>query len=85
MARQSLSDKRMIEELNKGREHLVSQASSSRLLSALRRRLQSITRNIYVFDQIPEQCDEIYYLLVDGRIVVHIEIPRNTHVSETVF
>ncbi|WP_338827398.1 hypothetical protein [Bradyrhizobium sp. 27S5] len=85
MTRQSLSDKRMISELEAGRKWLLSEPSASTLLQNLRRGLQSITRNIYVFHSIPEQYEVLYDVLVDGKIVVHIELPRDTHSDEVVF
>jgi hypothetical protein len=75
----------MISELEKGREELLSEPSSQSLLSNLRRKLQSITRNIYVFRWTPEQTEDLYDVLVDGTTVVHIEIPRETRSAEIVF
>ena len=85
MPRQSLTDKRMIGELEKGREQLLSDPSSRKLLSSLRRKLQSITRNIYVVHWISEQTGDLYDVLVDGSIVVHIEVPRDARTDEIVF
>jgi hypothetical protein len=83
--RQSLTDKRMIGELEKGREQLLSDPSSRKLLSSLRRKLQSITRNIYVVRWTPEQTEDLYDVLVDGTSVVHIEVPRDARTDEVVF
>jgi len=77
MTRQSLSDQQMIDDLKSGRERLLSEPSLQPLLSALRRGLQSITRNIYVFRWIPEQGEDLYDVLVDGTVVVHVEVPRD--------
>jgi thiamine pyrophosphate-dependent acetolactate synthase large subunit-like protein len=55
------------------------------LLSLLRQRLQSITRNIYIVRYIPEQTEELYDILVDGVTVVHIELPRDVSSREIVF
>ena len=59
MIHRSLTDKRMIEELNTARKWLFADASSRKLLSALRRELQSITRNVYIFRCIPEQYEPV--------------------------
>jgi hypothetical protein len=78
----SRSDKQMISELEEGRERLLSEPSL--LLSNLRRKLESITPNVYVFDWIPEQGEDWYGILVDGTTVVHIEIPRDAS-GEVIF
>jgi hypothetical protein len=85
MTRQSLTEKRMIDELERGREQLLSNPSSNKLLSSLRRKLQSITRNIYVVSWIPEQTEDLYDVLVDGTSVVHIEVRRDGRTDEVVF
>jgi hypothetical protein len=72
----------MIGELEEGRERLLSEPSLESLLSNLRRKLQSITRNIYIFDWIPEQTEDLYRVLVDGTTVVHIEIPHDAQSGE---
>jgi hypothetical protein len=66
----------MIDDLVRGQEWLFSGTSARRLLATLRSKLSSITRNIYVLGAIPEPYEDIYDLLVDGTIVVRIEIPR---------
>jgi hypothetical protein len=83
--RQTLTDKRMIAELEMGREQLLLGPSSRKLLSSLRRKLQSITRNLYVVCWIPEQAEDLYDVLVDGTTVVHIEVPRDARSDEVVF
>jgi hypothetical protein len=75
----------MIGELEAGREHLLSAPASRRLLSLLRQRLQSITRNVYIVGYIPEQTEELYDILIDGITVVHIELPRDASSREIVF
>ena len=85
MPRQSLTNKRMIGELERGREQLLSDPSSHKLLSSLRRKLQSVTRNIYIVRWIPEQTEDLYDVLVDGTSVVHIEVPRDARADEVVF
>jgi hypothetical protein len=72
----------MMRELESGREHLLSAPASRRLMSFLRRRLESITRNIYIIRWIPEQAEDLYDILVDGTTVVHIEIPRDVGSGE---
>ncbi len=80
MAKLSRTDKLMISGLEEGRERLLSKPSL--LLSNLRHKLSSITRNIYIFDWIPEQGEDLYGVLVDGTTVVYIEIPRDAQGGE---
>src|SRR5260370_19879611 len=75
----------MIDELERGRELLVADPSSHKLLSSLRRKLQSVTRNIYVVRWIPEQTEDLYDVLVDGTSVVRVEVPRDARTAEVVF
>ncbi|TWB01332.1 hypothetical protein [Bradyrhizobium stylosanthis] len=75
----------MIGELEAGRERLLSAPASRRLLSLLRQRLQSITRNIYIVRHIPEQYEELYDILVDGTTIVYVELPRDASSTEIVF
>jgi hypothetical protein len=70
--------KKMVEELEQGRARLLSDPSSRQLLLALRHGLQSITRNIYIFQSIPEQLEDLYDVLVDATTVVHIGLPRDS-------
>jgi hypothetical protein len=75
----------MIGELKRGRERLLSDPPSDKLLSSLRRMLQSVTRNIYVVRWIPEQAEDLYDVLVDGTSVVHIEVPHDARTEVAVF
>jgi hypothetical protein len=75
----------MVGELETGRERLLSEPSLQNLLLNLRRNLQSITRNLYIFDSIPEQTEDLYRVLVDGTTVVHIQIPHDALSGELVF
>ena len=74
-----------MEALETGRERMLSDPRFKTLLSCLRRQLQSITRNLYVFSWIQEQTADIYHILVDGAIVVHIEMPRVAQDHATAF
>ncbi|WP_143274616.1 hypothetical protein [Bradyrhizobium canariense] len=85
MTRQRLSDKRMICELEAGQEWLLSAPASRRLLSLIRSRLQSITRNVYIVRHITEQTEDLYDILVDGSMVVQIEVPRDVSGAEILF
>ncbi|GFE88610.1 hypothetical protein GCM10011488_35640 [Steroidobacter agaridevorans] len=85
MNEHTLTDRKMIDELEKSREQLLSASSSEGLLRVLRRKLQSITPNVYVLRWIPEQGEDLYDVLVDGATVAHIEIPRRNPDQETVF
>lgn len=85
MSEHTLTDKKMIDELEKGREQLLSGSSSRPLMRVLRRNLQSITPNVYVLRWIPDQAEDLYDVLVDGVTVAHIEISRRNPDQEAVF
>jgi hypothetical protein len=85
MTRKSRIDQQLVNELKNGREELLSGMSLQALLSALSRRLPSVTRNIYIVDWIPEQGEDLYDVLVDGVAVVHLEIPRGRQDTEDMF
>lgn len=84
MTRRHRSEKQLINELKTGREQLLS-GGSSLLLSVLRRRLQSVTRNIFIVRWIPEQGEDLFDVLVDGVTVAHVELPRVKGGSDEVF
>jgi hypothetical protein len=85
MSEYTLTDKKIMDELEKGREQLLSGSSSQGLMRVLRRNLQSITPNVYVLRWIPEQGEDLYDVLVDGVTVAHVEISRRNPDQETVF
>ncbi len=85
MSSLTLTDKKMIDDLERSREQLLSKSSSHALIRVLRHNLQSITRNIYVFRWIPEQGEDLYDVLVDGVTVAHVEIPRGDPYQESLF
>lgn len=85
MSDHSLSDQKVIEQLERSRDQLLSGDSASDLVRVLRRKLQSITRNVYVLRWVPEQAEDIYDVLVDGVTVVRVEISRVTPGQETAF
>lgn len=72
----SLTDDQITQELQRGREALLSDKASRSLLSVLRLLLQSITPNLYILRWIPEQGEDLYDVLVDGQKVAHVEISR---------
>jgi len=80
-----LSDQQLIDELEKGRQELLTGKLSQTLLPALRRRSQVITANVYVIRWIPEQREDLIDVLVDGKTVVHVELPRVVNTKEILF
>ena len=84
MIRRRLSELRLIDTLQAGHESVLSDASPRSLLTVIRRKLLTITRNLYVIRHIPEQYEDLYDILIDGAIVAHIEIPREPHYDEIV-
>ena len=76
MKKLSRADKEMIGELRAGHERLLSDPSRRELLSTVRKGVNTISRNMYIVDYIPEQYEEIYEVLVDGKTVVSVELSR---------
>jgi hypothetical protein len=64
-------------ELEAGRLRLVSGELSPALLRLLRKHLPEATDNLYLIASIPEQGEDIYDVLVDGRQIIRVEIPRD--------
>jgi hypothetical protein len=73
----TLTDERMLNQLTGGREALLSDASSRPLLSALYAGLQRSTRNLFIISWTPEQVEDLYDVLVDGRTIGRIEVSRD--------
>jgi hypothetical protein len=78
MNKLSRTDKEMIGELRTGHERLLSDPSRRELLSTIRKGLSTISRNMYIVAHIPEQHEDIYEVLVDGKIIVSVELPRKS-------
>lgn len=75
-------DETYTRELEEGRELLLSGKYAPGLLDALRRRMQTITRNMYVIQWIPEQREDLYDVLVDVTLIARVEVRRDgTHVD----
>jgi hypothetical protein len=85
MKKLSRADKEMIGELRAARERLLSDPSRRELLSAIRKVLNTISRNMYVVFYIPEQYEEIYEVLVDGTTIASVELPRKSVSGSIVF
>jgi hypothetical protein len=66
----------MIGELRAVYERLLSDPSRRDLLSTIRMGLNTISTNMYIVTHIPEQYGEIYEVLVDGKTIVNVELPR---------
>ena len=80
------ADERIMNELRQGREWLLSEeARAQDILMHLRRKIRSLTRNIYFLDSIPEQYEDLYDFLIDADTVVRIEIPRDPRNGAVVF
>jgi hypothetical protein len=74
----SRADKEVIDVLRAGHERLLSDPSRRELLSAIRKGLGTISRNMYIVCHIPEQYEETYEVLVDGKTIVSVELPRKS-------
>ncbi len=70
------SEREMVQELNEGREAWLARPDPK--LTKLRELLNSDTSNFYVINWIPEQGEDLYWFLVDGKIVAHVEFTRAT-------
>lgn len=60
-------------------------ASDRSPLKVLRRRLQTITRNVYSLYYLRDEGEVFCDILVDGATVVHMEIPPEDEEGEIVF
>jgi hypothetical protein len=69
------AQKELEQQLEKSRILLLS-GEPPGLLSALQNQFRDLSNNLYIISSIPEQCEEIFDVLVDGTTVVHVEIPR---------
>ena len=76
MTPRTMTEQALVDDLEKGRERLLTEETAQGLLKAIRRRLQTITSNLYILRWIPEQGEDLYDVLVDGTSVAHVEIPR---------
>jgi hypothetical protein len=85
MRKLSRADKEMISELRAGRERLLFDPSRQELLSTIRKGLNTNSRNMYIVFYMPEQCEEIYQVLVDGTTIISIELPRKSVGGSIVF
>jgi len=47
--------------------------------------MQSITLNVYVVRWVVEQGEDLYDVLVDGKTVVHVQIPRASNNEQISF
>jgi hypothetical protein len=79
-----MSEQALVDELENGRARLLAGETGGVLLRAIRRRLQTVSNNIYVLRWIPEQGEDLFDVLVDGTCVAHVEISRGEK-QETVF
>lgn len=70
-AKQALRD-----ELERGREDLLADPTGRRIVSLIEQALGYRSDDVYVVHWIPEQGEDLYDVLVDGRVVVRVEIPR---------
>jgi len=85
MKSERLSDQQLINELEQGRQELLTGKLSQTLLPAVRRRSQVITPNVYIVQWTPEQREDLIDVLVDGETVVQIELPRVVNPREISF
>jgi hypothetical protein len=85
MIRRRLWEAKVLDNFKENHARFLSSVSSRRLLMAVRQKLQTKTENIYVFHWIPDQCEELFGVLVDGETVVHVEVPRYDYEGVTLF
>jgi hypothetical protein len=70
------AEKALEQELEKTRVTLLTGAGPRGLLRALQSLFPDLSDNVYIIAHVPEQCEDIYDVLVDATTVVHVEIPR---------
>lgn len=66
----------LIHELEHSRKELLSGRSNPQLLAALKANTPALSDNVYVLDWIPEQAEDIFTLLMDGDLIVEVELSR---------
>jgi hypothetical protein len=59
------------------REALLADRNPNGLLPFIHRILKTETRNLYIVGHTPEQCEDLYSVLVDGERALSFEIPRH--------
>ena len=81
----SLTDQSTLDRLRDGRHGLLEDDAERSALKVLRRRLQTITRNVYILQYLVDEGEIYCDILVDGTTVVHMEIPPVNEGGEIVF
>jgi hypothetical protein len=78
MKTRRISEQRLIERLERGRDNLATATRPElrALVEVIRRNLDTTTTNLYVLHYIAEQGEDLYEVLVDGTSIVKVEIPR---------
>ena len=64
------------QELEASRIRLLAGEGPPALLRALQSHFPDLSQNLYIISWVPEQCEDIYDVLVDATMVVHVEAPR---------
>jgi hypothetical protein len=68
-------------ELERSRVQLMAEWSSNGMLGLIDERLKVRSEDMYVLHWIPEQGEDIYDILVDGKSVLRVEISRSPGVT----
>lgn len=68
-------------ELERSRVQLMAEWSSNGMLGLIDERLKVRSEDMYVLHWIPEQGEDIYDILVDGKSVLRVEISRSPGVD----
>jgi hypothetical protein len=63
--------------LEAGRLKLINGETSLELLRLLRSHSHGPTDNLYLIASLPEQAEDMYDILIDGRLIVRVEMPRD--------
>ena len=71
------AERELEQQLEAGRLRLINGDISMVLLRLLRSHSPEVTDNLYLISSIPEQAEDIYDILVNGRLIVRVEVPRD--------
>jgi hypothetical protein len=85
MAPLSLTDQNTLDQLRVGRDALLKNGGERSALRVLRRKLQTVTRNVYILWYLVDEGEVFCDILVDGVTVVHMEIPPANAGADIVF
>lgn len=80
----SLAEDRLIRELKSAQRALLSDETSPSLLASLKTQLSDFSDNVFIIECIPEQAEDMYTILINGNVIIEVEISREKAVQDPV-